>query len=121
MERRLDDAAALLVGFSDDPAMAHASVREVQTALRAYIPHIDVVAVDAHDWNADHFARGTWMAPRPGQLHEIEALHDIVHANGIQFAGADLCIDAYGTIEGAVVSGKRAAARLITSAASHRL
>jgi monoamine oxidase len=121
VERRLDDADALLVGFSDDPATAYASAHEIQTALRVFVPHIDVVAVDAHDWNADHFARGTWMAPRPGQLHEIEALYDLVHTSGIQFAGADLCIDAYGTIEGAVVSGKRAAARIISSAAPQHL
>jgi monoamine oxidase len=112
LERKLDSEDALLVGFSDDPAMANASAHEVQTALRSLLPHIEVVGVDAHDWNADHFARGTWMAPRPGQLQQIGALNNPSCTNGIHFAGGDLCIDAYGTIEGAIVSGRRAAAQV---------
>ena len=62
--------------------------------------------------DADDFARGTWMAPRPGQLEDITTLDDPGHINGIHFTGADLCVTAYGTIEGAIVSGRRAAARI---------
>jgi monoamine oxidase len=113
LERRLDSGDAFLVGFSDDPAMATASTGEVQTAVRHFLPDVDVVAVDAHDWNADHFARGTWMAPRPGQLELIAILNDSSQTNGVHFAGGDLSVDAYGTIEGAIVSGRRAAARII--------
>ncbi|CAN5322567.1 flavin monoamine oxidase family protein [soil metagenome] len=112
VERYLDSGDALLVGFSDDPAMADASAQEIQTALRAVVPHIEVLAVDSHDWNADHFARGTWMAVRPGQLRQVGILNSPLHTNGIHFAGADLCVDAQGTIEGAIISGKRAAAQI---------
>ncbi|WP_197381785.1 flavin monoamine oxidase family protein [Mycolicibacterium mengxianglii] len=112
LERQLDSGDAFLVGFSDDPAMAKASASEVQTALQSFLPDIEVLAVDAHDWNADHFARGTWMAPRPGQLQQVGALADPSYTNGIHFAGADLCVGNYGTIEGAIVSGRQAAARI---------
>jgi monoamine oxidase len=112
LERQLDSGDALLVGFCDDPAMVDASAHEVQSALRSLLPDIEVVAVDAHDWNADHFARGTWMAPRPGQLQQIGTLNDPSCTNGIHFVGGDLCVDAYGTIEGAIVTGKRAAAKI---------
>ena len=112
VERYLDSGDALLVGFSDDPAMANASASDVQTALRTVLADIEVTAVDSHDWNADHFARGTWMAPRPGQVAQIKTLSDPLHSNGIHFAGADLCLEAYGTIEGAIVSGRRAAAHI---------
>lgn len=114
LERRLD-SEALLVGFSDDPAMANASAQDLQTALRPFLPHVEVVAVDTHDWNADHFARGTWMAPRPRQLQQISALLNPSYTKGIHFAGGDLCVDAYGTIEGAIVSGGRAAAQILAA------
>ena len=67
-----------------------------------------MVATDAHDWNADEFSRGTWMAYRPGQVMR--------HASGLQrpegrlaFAGSDLASGWAGWIDGAVESGHRAA------------
>ena len=39
-------------------------------------PEAEVLAVDAHDWNGDEFAQGTWMAYRPGQV--------VKHASNLQ-------------------------------------
>ncbi len=65
-------------------------------------------ATDAHDWNADEFSQGTWMAYRPGQVMR--------HASALQrpegrltFAGSDLASGWAGWIDGAVESGHRAA------------
>jgi (S)-6-hydroxynicotine oxidase len=113
LERHLDTNTSLLVGFSDDPALADTTASELQIALGAYLPEIDVIAVDTHDWNRDSFSMGTWMAPRPHQIKRASALTNPQNTNGIHVAGADFCVDAYGTIEGAIASGKRAAVRII--------
>lgn len=112
VERHLDEETALLVGFSNDPALAAATPEELQAALRPFLPEIEVLAVDTHDWNTDAHALGTWMAPRPRQLKQATALSDPDNANGLHFAGADYCSDAYGTLEGAVVSGRQAAEKI---------
>ena len=41
---------------------------DIRRAVEQYVPDARVLATDAHDWNADEFSRGTWMAYRPGQL-----------------------------------------------------
>lgn len=112
VQRRLDEETALLVGFADDPAMATATPEQLQAALRPFLPGIEVLAVDTHDWNTDAHALGTWMAPRPRQLKQATALSDPDNANGLHFAGADYCSDEYGTLEAAVVSGRQAAKKI---------
>ena len=84
------------------------------------IPHADVVSTDAHDWNADEFSQGTWMAYRPGQVMR--------HAAGLQrpegrltFAGSDLAWGWAGWIDGAVESGHRAARAVTEMLASRAL
>lgn len=108
--RRLGDGRALLVAFSSVPAVATASVTDVQDMLRAFAPDIEVTAVETYDWNTDPHANGTWLAARPGQSADLRALAG--HEGRLVFAGADVSGTAPGTIEGAVVTGADAAARL---------
>jgi monoamine oxidase len=99
----------LLVGFGtspDDLDVTDSSA--VASAVREFLSDADVVSTDAHDWNADEFSQGTWMAYRPGQV--------IRHASGLQrpegrltFAGSDLASGWAGWIDGAIESGHRAA------------
>lgn len=110
------DEGSLVVGFGCTPddldVSNHAAVSD---AIREFLPDADVIATDAHDWNADEFSQGTWMAYRPGQV--------MAHAANLQrpvgslvFAGSDLASGWAGWIEGAVESGKRAAREVETLA-----
>ena len=99
----------LLVGFGTSPEELDVTdARAVADAVHEFLPEAEVVATDAHDWNADEFSQGTWMAYRPGQVMR--------HASGLQrpegrlaFAGSDLASGWAGWIDGAVESGHRAA------------
>ena len=99
----------LLVGFGTSPEELDVTdANAVADAVHEFLPEAEVVATDAHDWNADEFSQGTWMAYRPGQVMR--------HASGLQrpegrlaFAGSDLASGWAGWIDGAVESGHRAA------------
>jgi monoamine oxidase len=99
----------LLVGFGTSPEELDVTDGEaVADAVREFLPDADVVSTDAHDWNADEFSQGTWMAYRPGQVMR--------HASALQrpegrlaFAGSDLASGWAGWIDGAIESGHRAA------------
>ena len=99
----------LLVGFGTSAGELDVTdAGAVADAVHEFLPEAEVVATDAHDWNADEFSQGTWMAYRPGQVMR--------HASGLQrpegrlaFAGSDLASGWAGWIDGAVESGHRAA------------
>ena len=87
--------------------------------MHEFLPDVSVLQSDTHDWNRDEFSQGTWMAYRPGQVMR--------YASGIQetegrlvFAGSDLANGWAGWIDGAIESGRSAAAiaEAITSQAS---
>jgi monoamine oxidase len=99
----------LLVGFGISPEELDVTDSgAVADAVREFLPDADVISTDAHDWNADEFSQGTWMAYRPGQVMR--------HASALQrpegrltFAGSDLASGWTGWIDGAIESGHRAA------------
>lgn len=65
---------SLMVGFGSDPeALDAKSVSEVQDAFAAFLPDARVLKVDAHDWNADPYSLGSWMAFRPSQITRLGA------------------------------------------------
>lgn len=69
-------------------------------------------AAQAHDWSADPWARGTWVAPRPGG--QYESLEWLRAASGpITFASGDFAMRWSGWMEGAVFSGEAAAERVL--------
>ena len=66
--------ARQMVGFGSDPeALDAKSVSEVQDAFAAFLPDARVLKVDAHDWNADPYSLGSWMAFRPSQITRLGA------------------------------------------------
>jgi monoamine oxidase len=106
-ERRIDEGE-LLVGFG---AHAEADLRDradVQRAAEHLIPGVRVLAYDAHDWNADPYARGAWAWYRPGQLTRDHGA--LSEAEGrLIFAGSDIAPRWMSWIEGAIESGLAAA------------
>lgn len=103
----------LLVGFGNSPEQLDVSdSAAITAAVREFLPDADVVATDAHDWNADPYSQGTWMAYRPGQvMRHASALQE--PEGRIAFAGSDLASGWCGWIDGAVESGHRAARQVV--------
>jgi len=99
----------LIVGFGTTPDELDVTDSSAVTAsIKQFLPDAEVVATDAHDWNADEFAQGTWMAFRPGQAMRFASV--IQETEGrIVFAGSDLASGWVGWMDGAVESGHRAA------------
>ncbi|GAA1102455.1 flavin monoamine oxidase family protein [Nocardiopsis metallicus] len=99
----------LVVCFVSDPASLAADDRAgVQTALRTFVPGIEVLETAGHDWVGDPFARGTWAHHRPGDLTGALPLVREPHGR-IHFAGGDIAPVYVGGIEGALETGARAA------------
>ena len=67
---------------------------------------------DGHDWIADPFSKGTWLAVPPGWL-STGLFHQLEEPEGrLAFAGSDISLEGGGWIEGAVMSGGAAAERV---------
>jgi monoamine oxidase len=107
-EAILEDSA-LLVCFSPDPSLAHASHDEVEVAIRAFLPAAELLEYTAHDWADDPYARGTWNAFRPGQIMNYETALRAGEGR-LVFAGSHTALLWPGFIDGAVESGLRAGA-----------
>ena len=105
----------LLVCFG--PSAADLDVHDagaVAAAVRELAPEAEVVAVQAHDWAADPWSRGTWCVLRPGQVHRawsaLRAPEGRVH-----FAGAHTALRWPSFMDGAVESGRRVAAEVLAA------
>jgi monoamine oxidase len=99
----------LLVGFGTSPETLDVNDEAaVAAAVREFLPDAEVVRTDAHDWNADVFSQGTWMAYRPGQV--MRSASALQRTEGrLAFAGSDLASGWCGWIDGAIETGHRAA------------
>ncbi len=97
----------LVAAFGLPRLVADPDPRSMKDLLHPLLPDLEVEAVFAHDWSQDPFARGTWLAVRPGQHRPVAALRD--WKGRILFAGADLDTGWAGWMDGAITSGKRAA------------
>lgn len=99
------DGDTLIMCIVSDAAVICAEDREaVQTALRAFVPDIEVVDTACHSWVADEFSKGGWMMHRPGNLTTAVPMIREPHGR-IHFAGSDVAAMEPGSIEGAMQSG----------------
>lgn len=99
----------LVIGFSGHGRVDGSDRAAAETAIRAYLPDAEILAHGGHDWNADPFAQGTWLAMPPGWMTDgtFEALER--PEGRLIFAGSDVTMDGGGWIEGALASGAHAA------------
>jgi monoamine oxidase len=105
-ERELPGGRQLLVGFGPDVSFDPTDVAAVDAAVKRVLPDAEVLASDGHDWNRDPWAAGTWFIPRPGQ-----SAAELGEAEGrLLFAGGDVSPGTAGTIDGAITTGRTAAA-----------
>jgi monoamine oxidase len=107
-ERRYKGDTLIMGICSDASALRHDDLEAVQTALRQFVPDIEVVDTACHDWVTDKFSQGGWMMHRPGNLTNAAPQMRQPHGR-IQFAGSDIAIIGPGSIDGAMHSGMLAA------------
>src|SRR5436190_6783186 len=107
-----DDDATVLVGFGPDHTQLDVTnVTDVQAAVDALRPGLEVTGVTAHDWMKDPLSLTTWMTHRPGQLpRDLAGLQR--PAAVVHFASSDNASLWGGFIDGAIESGLREARRI---------
>ena len=101
-------AERVLYGFSGMGDIDPIDTDAVDRAVRAYLPGATVSLSDGHDWVADPFSRGTWLAPPVGWDIAGTGAYGSPHGR-LAFAGADIARTGAGWMEGAVISGHDAA------------
>ncbi|MCF6386714.1 FAD-dependent oxidoreductase [Mycobacterium sp. MBM] len=107
------DGDSLIVAFGADAKIVDVTDRgAVEAALRQWIPDIDVLAVDGHDWVADELSGETWPMLRPNQLEAVHAAARVTHGR-VRLAGSDYAEGWAGFIDGAIESGKKVAVQLL--------
>src|SRR5262245_49586765 len=110
-DRLANGGATLIVGFglarNFDPQRPGA----VDSAVSRFFPEAKLVAFDWHDWVRDPFARGTWVAPVLGAEQAL-APATWRMTGSLAFASSDIAPKDAGYLDGAIVSGLRAAEEL---------
>lgn len=109
MPDKVIDEGQLMVGFAPNLEPFAAQDHEaVERAFQAFMPGCSVVAFDSHDWNADPFSQGAWMAPPPGYITTYAA--DMrAPEQRLVFATADIARHGMSNMAGAIESGFDAA------------
>ncbi len=105
-EAHLPDGGTLAVGLAP-AAEGVPDAGELEAGIRTYLPDARVRAHFSYDWSADPWARGTWLAPPVGYTAALAA--GLPESTGFALAGGDVSDAFPGTLEGAVVTGRRAA------------
>jgi monoamine oxidase len=87
---------------------------DIEAAVARFFPEGRLLAWDWHDWNADAYARGTWVAGIVGQpdLHDADTWAPL---GRLAFASSDIAADQAGWFEAAIISGEAAAAAVETA------
>jgi monoamine oxidase len=108
-ERRAGDGATMVVGFGiASPGFDPARPGDVERAVARCFPEGQLLAFDWHDWIADPFARGTWVASRLGAEGDVG--HETWQRAGrLAFASSDFASAGAGWFDAAAISGAEAA------------
>ncbi|HEX6119105.1 MAG TPA: FAD-dependent oxidoreductase, partial [Dongiaceae bacterium] len=107
-ERLAQDGATLIVGFGLASNFDPAKPGAVAAAVARFFPEGRLLAFDWHDWVADPYARGTWIAPILGAEQALAPAAWRM-SGPLAFASSDIAPDSSGWFEGAFVSGLGAA------------
>jgi monoamine oxidase len=108
-ERSARDGATMIVGFGIASAgVDPARPGDVERAVARFFPEARLLAFDWHDWIADPFARGTWVASRLGAEGDAAAA-TWRRAGRLAFASSDFASFGAGWFDAAALSGAEAA------------
>jgi monoamine oxidase len=115
----VDEGTYVLIGFgAEDIVRIDPGDRvQIQNAVREYYPDAEVIAVEAHDWNADPLFDGTYRWDAAGQAYEVLKVMNEPEGR-VYFAGTDIDDSVWRTwMEGALNSAKRVLDRVSDSLA----
>ncbi|MFJ2617936.1 flavin monoamine oxidase family protein [Glutamicibacter sp. NPDC087344] len=115
---------AVLVSFGGDASRIDVTnIQEVQKALSVWRDDLEILEVAAHDWNADPYAKETWLIHRPQAYTTSQA--ELQRPEGhLHLAGGDIANLWAGFFDGAIESGlvvAREVAEKLTSEAAQAL
>jgi len=102
----------LFMGFSVQDRVDLADPGAVASAVSAHLPEAEIVATDGHDWVSDPFSKGAWLAIPPGWFSDGTFEQLEASEGRLAFSGSDIASEGAGWIEGAIGSGRQAAARV---------
>lgn len=107
-------------GYGADASMfSGGDPREVERAIRQWIPQAEVMESVSYPWHLDPYSQGTWCGFGPGILSKYyDGLRE--PEGRVYFASADSATAFRGYMEGAVESGVRVAAEVNRSLESSR-
>lgn len=104
---KVSESERLLVAFTDSGSFDPHNLAAIEDAVHYYLPEVEVLGVDYHDWLADPLFEGPWVSPRVGQFSRVHKQlgepFDRVH-----FVGSDVSLAFPGYIEGALETADRA-------------
>jgi monoamine oxidase len=112
-DRAAPPDGTMLVGFGvgvDGPEIE----REARAAVDRLFPEAELLALDWHDWIADPWSLGTWVAAAV-DAPEAVAPATWMPEHRVAFATSDVAAVDAGWFEGAVVSGEAAAAAIVSA------
>jgi monoamine oxidase len=101
---------AIFASFGLEPDLAVDRPDLLQAGLDALKLGATVEEVYGHDWIRDPFSKGTWLALRPGQAPDLARVQ--TRWGAIHLAGADFAGVWSGWVDGAIESGRAAAAEV---------
>ena len=109
------DEGVVLVCFAPEHDRVDATdLADVQRAVREFAPEAEVVGAESHDWVNDEFNKGLWSTFRAGQFAKYEIA--VGEAEGrVHFGGSHTARRWRTFIDGAIESGKRAAAEILAA------
>lgn len=107
----------LLVAFTDSSSFDPTDPRALEDAVHHYLPEVEVLGVDYHDWLADPLFEGPWVSPRVGQVSRV---HKELGApfGRVHFIGSDVSLSFPAYIEGAFETAERAVEAILGTPAS---
>jgi len=112
-ERNSGDGATMIVGFGIASAdFDPARPGDVEQAVARFFPEALLLAFDWHDWIADPFARGAWVASRLGAEGDVAA-GTWRRAGRLAFASSDFASAGAGWFDAAAISGAEAAQEVV--------
>ena len=112
-ERQAPDGAAMIVGFGvASPGFDPTRPGDVERAVARFFPEGRLLAFDWHDWIADPFARGAWVASRLGAEGDVDA-KTWRRAGRLAFASSDFASTGAGWFDAAALSGAEAAQEIL--------
>lgn len=107
------ERGTVLVCFApEDDRVDADDLADVQRAVREFAPEAEVIDAHTHRWTRDEYSKGTWATFRAGQFAKYELCLGRPEGR-IHFAGSHTARRWRTFIDGAIESGKRAAAEIV--------